>query len=212
MSLSRLMLKLPGCGRRSSLPLLLASLAASGGCAQLGYQQIRIGQEAREYRRALPEGRTIRTTAGVAYLEQDLLGKTDAIVLLLTRDQRVAGKFHAQHQRRDLGFRIETCYSLQGELDPQLIRLAGAGPLDMLRAIADELTRDEADTAARAAHDWVAAGLVRLVQHWPHVGDEGPAFPRLTEMLARVPGGGLARITVLPNGNHVVEYAHTAQQ
>jgi hypothetical protein len=46
-----------------------------------------------------------------------------------------------------------------------------------------------------------------MVQQWPHAGDEGPALPRLTDMLERVPRAGAARITVQPNGVHVLEYA-----
>jgi len=50
---------------------------------------------------------------------------------------------------------------------------------------------------------------MRLVQHWPHVGDEGPAFTRLTAILERIPAGGVARITVDPRGVYLVEYTQS---
>ena len=86
------------------------------------------------------------------------------------------------------------------------MRLGGTGPIDVLRAIADDLTSTQGDTFVREAHGWVAAGLMRLVQHWPHVGDEGPAFTRLTDLLDRIPAGGEARLTVDARGVYVVEY------
>ncbi|MBU0639202.1 MAG: hypothetical protein KKB50_10090, partial [Planctomycetes bacterium] len=64
------------------------------------------------------------------------------------------------------------------------------------------------DSFTREAHGLVASGLVRLVQRWPHLGDEGPALARLTEMLERVPPDGTARITVNRDGLYLVEYTH----
>jgi hypothetical protein len=190
------------------LTILATTLAA--GCAELSYSGIRLGQEQREYQQAFPEDRTRRTPTGICYLEKDPLGRTDAMVLLLTADRRVAGKLHATHFERNYGFKVETGYRLVGELDPAMLRLSSTGPIDALRAVADELTATEADAFARQTQAWVAAGLVRLVQHWPHVGDEGPAFTRLTSVLERVLGGGLARITVDPRGVYLLEYTQGA--
>jgi len=190
---------------------LLALLSLTGvplmGCASLGYDGIRLGQQQREFKHAFPEGSTHRTANGICYMEHDLLGRTEVVVVLLTGDQRAAGKLYATHVQRDYGFRGETTYRLTGELDPELIRLGGTGPIDTLRAIADELTIGDDNTIVRDAHAWVAAGLTRLVQHWPHVGDAGPALTRLTEVLERVPSGGEATITIDPRGRYVVGYS-----
>jgi hypothetical protein len=145
----------------------------------------------------------------VCYCEQDGFGRTDAAVLLLTGDRRVAGKLYAMHQERKSGLQVETTYRLRGELDPQLLKLSATGPIDMLRAIADDLTTSGEDTFVREAHAWIAGGLVRLMQRWPHVGDEGPAVTRLTEALERIPAGGVARVTVDARGVYLVEYTQT---
>ncbi len=183
---------------------LLAGLQA--GCAQWSYDRVRLGQEHGQYARAFPEGGVHRTENALSYLAQDRLGRTDAVVLLLTRDRRVAGKLHAMHFERNYGFKVETGYALCGEVDPELAGVEAAGPIDALRAIADELTGPEGDTVARQTQAWVAAGLVRMVQHWPHVGDEGPAFPRLADTLERVAGGGVTQITVNERGVYMLEY------
>ncbi len=180
------------------------------GCADLTYDRVRLGQQLREYERVFPDDKSRRTESTLCYLEQDATGRTDAIVLLLTRDRQVCGKLHATFVRRDYGFRVETSYVLRGELDPATARFAGAGPIDTVRAIADDLTNADGDNFTRESHGWVAAGLVRLVQRWPHVGDEGPALTRLTDMLERVPGGGQALIAVDPRGVYRFEYTHAA--
>jgi hypothetical protein len=196
-------------GTEGGPPLvILATLLA--GCAEYGYRQVQLGQEQQLYRATFPEDQTRRTAVGVCYLETDPFGRTEAAVLLLTADRRVAGKLHAKHVERRWGSVIETSYQLRGELDPELLKLGGTGPIDTLRAIADELTAGDGDSFVREVHGWVAAGLVRLVQHWPHAGDEGPALPRLSGVLERVAAGGQARITVDPRGVFVVEYTQTA--
>ena len=197
--------------RPSAVPprllLMLAVCAAlQAGCAGWSYDRIRLGAEHREYERAFPEAGVRRTETTLCYLAQDRLGRTDAVVVLLTRDRRVCGKLHATHFERNYGFKVERGYALRGEVDPALAELSAAGPIDALRAIGDELTSTEGDTAARQTRAWVAAGLVRMVQHWPHVGDEGPAFTRLTDTLERVAGGGVTRITVNARGVYELEY------
>ncbi|MEW6252052.1 MAG: hypothetical protein AB1716_15540 [Planctomycetota bacterium] len=186
---------------------MAALLGASlGGCADLNYERVRLGQEQREYKSALPEDKVRRTTAGLCYLEETPVGRTDAIVVLLTRDRRVAGKLHAAHLERDLGLGRELGYRLHAELDPRLLDTAGAGAVDTLRVVADELTSSGDDTFTRTAHAWVAAGIIRILQQWPHSGDEGPAVTRVADALERVPAGGAARIGVDVRGVYVIEY------
>ncbi|MCK4341512.1 MAG: hypothetical protein KAY37_07315 [Phycisphaerae bacterium] len=191
-------------------PLVISALALAAllpaGCANWSYGRVQLGQHLREYERVFPEGKSRRTERTLCFLEQDYMGRTDAVVVLLTRDRQVCGKLHATNFRRKYGLKVETGFILRGEVDPVLARYSGTGPIDMLRAIADDLTSDMPDSFTREAHGWVAAGLVRLIQRWPHLGDEGPAFPRLTDMLERVPGGGRAGITVDPQGVYVLEY------
>ena len=146
------------------------------------------------------------TPVGLCYLERDLLGRTDAVVLLLAVDRRVAGKFHAVHVERRGPLAVETSYQLRGELNAGLARLSGTGPVDALRAVTDELTTGDPDAFVREAQGWVAAGLVRLIQQWPHPGDAGPAATRIADLLERVPGHGTARVTVTPTGVLRFEY------
>ncbi len=188
------------------LMFLLALWLLPAGCAQWSYDHVQLGQEHRQYERTFPEGGVHRTETTLSYLARDWFGRTDAIVLLLTKDRRVAGKLQATHFERNYGFKTDTGYVLRGEIDPTLAAVGAAGPIDALRAIADELTSPDGDTVSRQTRAWVAAGLVRLMQRWPHVGDEGPAFTRLTEMLERVAGGGVGRIAVDERGAYVLDY------
>lgn len=202
----------PATSRRRAAVLrgLLAGLAATlpmlTGCARINLDRLTLGQELRQPQRVFPEGRALRTDVGLCYLERDRLGRTDAIVVLLTRDQRVAGKLHACLRQRRGGSSPTIEYHLRGEFDPQLVGLSGTGPIDTLRAIADELTSHARDGVVREAHGLIAAGMVRMVQQWPHADDEGPTPPRLAELLERVPPGGEAKITVRRRGTRVIEY------
>jgi hypothetical protein len=199
-----------GPARRGAASLLFLGLLVPG-CAELSFNQIQLGQEPRDYRRALPEERSRRSPTGMCYLEHDPgAGRVDAMVVLLTPDGRVAGKLHASEVEQRWNWPAQTTFTLRGELDPALIRMAGAGPVDTLRAVADELTAADMDAFTRDAHAWVAAGLVRLVQHWPHVGDEGPAVTRLAGMLDRVPAGGTAQIVVGVDGRYSIAYVHVS--
>lgn len=194
--------------------MVLTGLAAGliAGCAQFNYDRVQLGQTQREYQRAFPEEGSRRTAAGICYRERGMLGRTDAAVVLLTADRRVSGKLYATHTERNTWSGTQTSYRLVGELDPTLAALGGAGPVDTLRAVADELTLTEADQFAQETQAWVAAGLVRLIQRWPHIGDEGPAYTRLTETLERVPGGGAAKLTIDPRGVYILEYSQTVQR
>lgn len=182
------------------------------GCAGLTYDQIKLGQQLREFDRVFPEDRARRTESTVCFMEQSLGGQTEAVVVLITRDRRVSGKLHATHLDRQLGWTHETSYTLVGEIDPVVARLNSTGPADTLRAIADQLISIDADQSARDAHGWIAAGLVRLLQRWPHVGDEGPSFPKLPDLLERVPAGGKAQLSVDTRGAFLLEYTQSVQR
>ncbi len=198
--------------RPRGTPVILTSiitLAGLGltGCAQRGYQRIRLGQPEREYQRVFPESGTHPSTAGFCYLERNVLGRTDAYVVLLTRDRLVSAKFHATHIERSSVLKAETRYRLVGELDPRLLKLGGTGPIDILRVVIDELAQPQRTPVARAAHAWVAAGLARLVQQRLPAGGESAVHQRLADVLECVPGGGTARMAIDERGRYVVEYA-----
>jgi hypothetical protein len=186
--------------------VLLSLTSALSGCARYSYGQVKLGEVMPNPRKQFPEEKVRLTDIGACVLETDPFGRTDAIVILATRDQRVAGKMQASYTKRQLGFAQEITYTLTGELHPTLTDLRGSGPVDTLRALADELTGDYPDPMVRTAHKWVAAGLIRIIQRWPHVGDEGPALVRLTETLEQVPAGGTADIVVDDDGVHHLHY------
>ena len=200
-----------GAPRRSwatQAALLLAMLAGllNAACAQWSYDRVKLGQEPRDYERAFPSESARRTHLGLCSLCEDAFGRTDAVVVLLTHDRRVAGKVHATRFVRDYGFKTDEGFLLRGELDPQLAELQATGPIDTLRVIAADLAEYQGERLAMEAHAWVAGGLVRLIQCWPHVNDVGIAAARLTELFELVPGGGEARIAVDPAGIYQFEY------
>jgi len=180
--------------------------AAQTGCVELSYNQIQLGQEERVCRRALPEDQTISTPKTICSLERGPSGRTDAIVVLLAADRRVAGKLHAVHIESRWGPQRQMSYQLRGELDPQLLGLAATGPIDVSRVLADELTNLPEDAFARTTQAWVAGGLVRLLERWPQAGPAGPAAERHADLLDRIPGGGTARITIDDRGRYLLEY------
>jgi hypothetical protein len=191
--------------------VLFAAALGLSGCARWNYDRIQLGQDLRDPARLLPEQHSRVTRTGLCYIERDLTGKTEVIVVLVTRDRRIYAKLQATHLQRDLGWQAETGYTLDGEIDPDVAGFEETGPIDMLRFIADDLTVDHEDSFTTEAHGWIAAGLVRLIQRWPQGVDEGPAFPRLTEALARVPGGGEAGLRVDANGRLRVTYSQGAK-
>jgi hypothetical protein len=176
------------------------------GCADWAYRQIQLGQSAEEYERVLPAETSRRTAVGLCHLSSDRFGRTDAFVVLLTGDRRVAGKLRARHYERDWGLKVDRGFWLEGELDPELYGVQSTGPLDTLRAIAGELTDYRGEKLALDAHAWVAAGLVRLMQRWPGVEDVGVSSQRLSELFELVPGGGAARLEVNEHGIYRLEY------
>lgn len=176
------------------------------GCADATYDMIRLGQQPQEYERILPADRSRRTHLGLCYLDSDIGGRTDAIVVLLTADRRVAARIQSTCFERDWGFKVDRGFRLRGELDPRLYDLHAAGPIDTLRAIAGDLSNYQGEKLASDAYAWVAAGLVRLMQCWPNVSDVGVETHRLTDLFERVAGGGAARIAVDARGVYRFEY------
>ncbi len=199
-------------GAATQRPLDAAAIVAASvllfltGCADWSYRQIQLGQSSEDYERVLPAETSRRTALGLCHLSRDAFGRTEAFVVLLTSDRRVAGKLRARHCERNWGFKVERGFQLEGELDPELYGVPSAGPLDTLRAIAADLTDYRGERLALDAHAWVAAGLVRLMQRWPGVEEVGVASQRLSELFELVPGGGVARIEVDEQGVYRLEY------
>ena len=194
--------------RMSHQAVLLALVALLlAGCATWSYERIQLGQSPKDYARVLPAETSRKTALGLCHLSQDKLGHTDALVVLLTSDRRVAAKLWARYLERDswLGS-AQRGFRLVGELDPELYGVAGSGPLDTLRAIAAELTDYQGEKLALDAHAWVAAGLIRLMQRWPEVRDVGVSSQRLDGLFDRVPGGGTARLEIDDRGIYHLEY------
>jgi hypothetical protein len=194
----------------AALPGLLVALWAAGGCADWSYDRVQLGQTPREYESIFDSTAARRTELGICVLQREASGRTDAVVLLLTNDRRIAGKIQSSYQEQNWVLWGERTYRLRGELDPHLYALRSAGPLDSLRAIAGDLVRYEGEKLATDAHDWIAAGLVRLVQRWPNATDTGVPPGRLSELLERVPGGGEAQISVDPAGTYHFAYTFRA--
>lgn len=184
----------------------LAAAATSIGCADMHYRRIELGQTKQQYERILPAAHSRRTDLGVTYLKSDWTGRTDAIVVWAARDRRAAGKLHATCFRRNYGFKTETGFRLRGEIDPALADLQSTGPLDTLRVVLDQLESYRGEKAATDAHEWIAAGLIRLLERWPHMADRlGPARTRAS-VLDGIPAGGAASISVDRRGRYHFEY------
>jgi len=205
-------MKFPTTLRRGDRPVILGLCPIAllvtmlAGCSQMSYDRVQLGTTVDRPSRLFTESQSRRTALGVAYLDTDMLGKVTAAVVLLSPEQRVAAKFYAVYDPQSLNPASSATYTLHGELDPDLTALRNAGPLDTLRVIADELTDSGDEQRVRDAHAWIAAGLVRLVQQWPHATDPGPAAPRITETLARIPAGGTADLSTAPDGKLTVSY------
>jgi len=200
-------MKLLSCAvRAATVPLALAAAATVCGCAQLDYDRLKVGRELREVGRALPEDYAARSDLGLCYQKTNALGRTDVIVVLLTRDRRIAAKFHAVHNERHHGLGRDLAYQLTGEMDPVLLGLTDAGPRDRLRALIADLTEPQADPFVREAHAWVAAGLLRMAQLDAPADEDEPLAERLIELLERVPAGG--RAATAPGSGTVVHIAY----
>lgn len=192
---------------RTLIVLVSCGLTAAAGCAQLNYDRLRLGMTQREYEKILPAESTRRTEDRLCHLTSDKLGRTDAIIVLLGRDHRLAARFHAVHVERNFGFKVDTGYELTAEIDPKLADFAGAGPVDALRAVYNQLVAFRGEKLAADAHAWVACGLLRILQRWPH-GREPYAEPsQLGSIVSRVAGGGAAVISVGSDGRYRITYS-----
>lgn len=186
-------------------------LALLCGCASTTYRQLSLGQERSSYDRVMPREVTRSTDLGMAYLRHDpAAGRTDAIVVLLTQDRRIAAKMHAVWRERRGWMGGDSGFALRGEIDPRLAELQSSGPVDTLRVMVADLVAYQGERLATDAHAWVAAGLVRLMQAWPNTSDVGVDTRRLAGVLERVPGGGTAQIAVDSNGVYRFEYRQGA--
>lgn len=186
-----------------ALPLL-------AGCTDWSYDRIQLGMTQRECERALPEDTLWRTELGFCYRQENGLGRIDALVILLTQDQRVAGKLQATTYPPYQRVGSECGYRLRGELDPAASILGATGPVDVARVLTSDLAGYRGAKPAMEAHAWVAAGLVRLLERWPHGETAAASYPTLAEALARIPGGGEAQIAVNPRGVYLFEYRQPA--
>lgn len=175
------------------------------GCAELHYSRVRLGQTPEQYDKVLPQESVRRTDAGMCWLERDRFGRTDAIVLLMSRDKRVGGKLRATRIHRDYGMMSETRYELSGEIDPRISGYRETGPLDMIRAVQMDLAEQSGDATAVQALRLVSTGLLRVLQRWPNSGE--PVTPvTLGESVELVPGGGEATLRVDRGGLFHIAY------
>ena len=185
----------------------LACLLALSGCgANRLYDRIQLGQSPREYKSVLPEATSRRTVLGLCHFHANSLGRTDALVVLLSDDRRVAAKLLASYVAPTVLNARRGGYRLRGELDPKLYDVSGTGPIDAFRLIAAELANYRGEKLARDAHAWVAAGIIRLLQRWPKLRDSGVRSDRLDLALERVRGGGGGAITVDEAGVYRISY------
>ncbi|MFH1747613.1 MAG: hypothetical protein ABIG44_11275 [Planctomycetota bacterium] len=183
---------------------ILATLV--GGCNNWSYEQVRLGMTQQECTRTFAEDTVRRTELGYCLLQEDSRGNVAALVVLMTRDGLVSGKLQARLQRRNVGLTNPWAYELRGELDPALAGLGATGPIDMLRAILDDLASFQGVRSAQGAHEWLAAGLVRLLERWPHIEGAARLYPHLAEELERVPAGGYTHLRINPQGHYLFEY------
>ncbi|MEP0846298.1 MAG: hypothetical protein HRF50_05685 [Phycisphaerae bacterium] len=193
----------------SCLALVQASLLAAlaTGCADAYYRQFTVGQAPRDYDRILPQETSLKTDLGLCHVSRDAFGRTDALVILLTPDRRVAARFHAIDVKRTMGGTpMVRGYRLEGEIDPRLCGIESVGPLDGLRSLLTEIGGYEGVKLALDAHAWVGGGLAWMIRSWPGVSDLGISAARLDELLGRVPGGGSASLGADAQGIWNVRY------
>jgi len=191
-------------GRRifACAPVLLLIQA---GCAGWSYDLVQIGMRQDQCRGKLAEDTFRRTDLGYCYFREQP-EQVEAVVILIGRDGQVAGKLHVRRINPGAWFRGPGSFRLRGELDVQRCVLDATGPIDALRAIADDLLGYHGTRPVAQAHAWVAAGLVRLMERWPHVGAQAAGYPQLTEVLERVPGGGVASVRINRQQVYSLEY------
>lgn len=186
--------------------ILLSAALSLTGCAQWTYDHTDLGMALRDAERNIPAELRLRSDHALAYLDGSPPKDVDAVVFLLTPDGLVSGKLVAAYRPAAWPLTKRT-YKLTAEFDLRRSGLAGLAPLDLLRSVADDLTRVRPEQSAGVAHAWVAAGLVRAQQSLPGSSDVGPAYPRLTDVLELVPANGETRIASRGEGVCTVEYA-----
>jgi hypothetical protein len=191
---------------RLTAALVLTPLLSA--CTDLSFRQLQLGQTPQQYDRVLPAENTRRTDRGLCHLTTSRLGRTDAVVVVLTGDRRIAAKLHATRTERDYGWRKESGYRLEAELDLKLANLGAVGPFDAIRALLADLEPGPAEQFVKDAHGWVLAGLHRLRQRWPHLADEPAPSPELAATLDRVPAGGAAILAIDERGVLRLRYEH----
>ena len=190
----------------SALSGLLLLVTLIEGCADLSYEGITLGMRQAECARRL-EGESVqRTDLGFCAVRTDLAGRTDTLVILVSREGVVTGKLQATFCPADPRWGRPPAFRLRGQLDPAASALGATGPVDSLRAILEDLAGYRGSRPAMQAHAWVAAGLVRMIERWPHVGELASAYPHLTDTLEQVPGGGEARLGVDRQGVYWFQY------
>lgn len=191
--------------RIAALALLTAPLLLSG-CSQLTYGNVKLRESPQQYEKKLPSEQSRRTSVGLTYYNQSWDGKTEAIVVLLSTDRRVAGKIMATRTEPKPMMLQSGTFTLVGELDPELYDMRSTGPIDTLRVIARSLSEYRGEKLATDAHNLVTAGLVRLMQRWPRVEDVGVTAERLPSLFALAGGTGAASISVDSKGVYHFEY------
>ena len=82
-------------------------------------------------------------------------------------------------------------FQLRGELDLVALSLAGAGPLDVLRAVLVELMDRPPNCQPNPHVNWSPPESFALMERWPNL-DAAGQFPDLADTLERVPSGGVA--------------------
>lgn len=199
-------------GGRQSAALFLCVTIALGlltcGCAQSRYDALALGQRPAEYEGVLPADTSRRTSLGLCQFES----RGDAVsvtVALVSEDRRIAAKLRAETGRSAnmLGTR-RAGYVLTAEVDPQLFRTQATSPFDVLRLIALDLAEYRGEKLATDAHAWIAIGVVRMLQRFPHVEPLHLDSPRVDELSDRVPAGGRAELSVGADG--VLRFQYSA--
>ncbi|HRS27917.1 MAG TPA: hypothetical protein P5255_06600 [Phycisphaerae bacterium] len=189
----------------------VAMLVSLTGCATMTYDRIRLGASQSECRQLLDQDVFHSCNIGFSGSRQDAAGRTDAVVVLLGRDGVVGGKLQATVARPrgvplvPAALAPAPTFQLRGELDLVALSLAGAGPLDVLRAVLVELMDRPTNLSAEPARELVAAGIVRLMERWPNL-DAAGQFPDLADTLERVPSGGVARLGITAHNTFFLEY------
>lgn len=192
---------------RALLLSAVITLVCGGfGCTDFSYRSLQLGQSREKYDGALPTESSRRTDLGLCQYSKGPMGRTDAIVLMLSNDRRISAKIQAYALKRELGFKTESGFRLVGELDPKLYGTQGTGPVDTLRAVAISLLEYQGEALATQAYRFVAAGLVRLLERWPGLEELGIPVEQLEEVIDFAPGGGTSRIASDDNGVLRFEY------